>query len=194
MSLRFFAKFTGKHLWRSGFLIKLQTFSPVTLLKRDSNTGAFREIAKFLMNTCFEELLRITTHLTLLRMNLPFLQLTLSLPVSCWAGHNTNLPSDSIISKMVRVNIPFATTFFKEYSPSFLTVCRLIDFAFVVLQLLMFKVCVIIGISKMEFFNFSGNERVNTFLHSQFFVDSHDLSFRFFLIQYSFHAYMPGVH
>ena len=39
-------------------------------------------------------------------------------------------------------------------------VCRLIDFAIVVLTLLMFKVCVIIGISEIEFFNFSVTERV----------------------------------
>ena len=39
-------------------------------------------------------------------------------------------------------------------------VCRLIDFALVVLKLLIFKVCVIIGISKIEFFNFSGTEKV----------------------------------
>ena len=30
-------------------------------------------------------------------------------------------------------------------------VCRLIDFAFVILELLMFKVCGIIGISKINF-------------------------------------------
>ena len=40
-------------------------------------------------------------------------------------------------------------------------VCRLIDFAPVVLKLLIFKVCGIIGISEMEFFRYSGNERVN---------------------------------
>ena len=40
-------------------------------------------------------------------------------------------------------------------------VCRLMDFAFVVLRLLMFKVCGIIGISKIEFFKFSGTEKVN---------------------------------
>ena len=40
-------------------------------------------------------------------------------------------------------------------------VCRLIDFALVVLKLLMFKVCAIIGVSKIAFFNFSGTERVN---------------------------------
>ena len=39
-------------------------------------------------------------------------------------------------------------------------VCRLIEFALVVLKLLMFKVCGIIGISKIEFFYFSGTERV----------------------------------
>ena len=43
-------------------------------------------------------------------------------------------------------------------------VCRLIDFVFVVLELLMFmelfEVCGIIDMSKIEFFNFSGNERV----------------------------------
>ena len=77
-----------------------------------------------------------------------------------WAGDNTDLPSDSNISKTVRVNIAFAATFFKEYSTSFLMVCRLIDFPLVVLNLLMFKVCVIIGISKTEIFNFSGTERV----------------------------------
>ena len=40
-------------------------------------------------------------------------------------------------------------------------ILRLIDFALVVLQLLMFKVYRIIGISKIEFFNFSGTDRVN---------------------------------
>ena len=77
-----------------------------------------------------------------------------------WAGDNTDLTSDSNIPKAVRVNIAFAATLFKEYSTSFLMVCRLIDFALVVLKLLMFKVCVIIGISKIEIFNFSGTERV----------------------------------
>ena len=38
--------------------------------------------------------------------------------------------------------------------------CRLIDFALVVLKLLMFQVCGIIGVSKNEFFSFSGIERV----------------------------------
>ena len=40
------------------FLRKLHTFWPATLLKRDSNTGAFCEIFK---NTSFEEHLRTTT-------------------------------------------------------------------------------------------------------------------------------------
>ena len=38
--LKKFAIFTGKNLSWSLFLIKLQTFRPTTLLKRDSNTGA----------------------------------------------------------------------------------------------------------------------------------------------------------
>ena len=41
-------------------------------------------------------------------------------------------------------------------------VCRLVDFALVVLDLLIFKVCAIIGISKVEFFNFSCNEGVKS--------------------------------
>ena len=74
--------------------------------------------------------------------------------------YGTILPSDSNASKTVRVNFAFTRKFFKQYSISFLMVCRLIDFALVVLKLLMFKVCGIIGISKTEFFNFSGTERV----------------------------------
>ena len=64
--------------------------------------------------------------------------------------------------KTVGVNIAFIKTLFKEYSISFLMVCRLIDFALVVLELLIFKVCGITGISKIEFFSFSGNEKVKT--------------------------------
>ena len=40
-ALKTFALITGKHLCWSLFLIVLQTFRPTTLLKRDSNTGAF---------------------------------------------------------------------------------------------------------------------------------------------------------
>ena len=61
---------------------------------------------------------------------------------------------------MVRINIAIASTFFQEYSTSFLVVCRLIDFALVVLTFLMFKVCVVIGISKTKFFRFSSTQRV----------------------------------
>ena len=39
--LKTFANFTGKHLCWSFFLIELQFSRPVTLWKRDSNTGAF---------------------------------------------------------------------------------------------------------------------------------------------------------
>ena len=78
----------------------------------------------------------------------------------CLAGGNISLPSDSNILKAVRISIDLATAFSKEYSTSFLMVFSLIDFALVVLNLLMFEVCVIIGISKIEIFNFSGAERV----------------------------------
>ena len=39
--LKNFAIFTGKQLWWSLFLIKLQAFRPVSLLKWDSITGVF---------------------------------------------------------------------------------------------------------------------------------------------------------
>ena len=88
--------------------------------------------------------------------------LAVSFPVPHWAGDNGGLPWDSGISRAVRVNIAFTRTFFKEYSISFLMVCRLTDFVLVVLKLLMFKVCGIIDISKIEFFSFSATERVKT--------------------------------
>ena len=56
-------------------------------------------------------------------------------------------------------------TVFKEYLISFLMVSRLIDFARVVLKLLMLKVCGIIGVTKIEFSNISGTERVNKYLY-----------------------------
>ena len=89
-----------------------------------------------------------------------FITLTVSLPVFRWVGDNAGLPSDSNISKTLKVNIAFVATLFKEYSTSFLMVCRLIDFPLVVLKLLMFNVCAIIDISKIEIFNFSGTEMV----------------------------------
>ena len=51
-------------------------------------------------------------------------------------------------------------SFFKKYSISFLMTCRLIDLAPVILWLLMFKACENFGISKIEFLNFSGTERI----------------------------------
>ena len=86
--------------------------------------------------------------------------LTLLLPVTRCAGYNTDLASNSNISKTVKMNIAFKKVFFKEYSISFLIKFRLIDFGLVLLQLLMFKVCGITGISKIVFCNFSGTERV----------------------------------
>ena len=48
-------------------------------------------------------------------------------------------------------------------------VCSLIDFALVVLDILMFNVWGIIGISNIEFFNFSGTETVNINLRNYLF-------------------------
>ena len=87
--------------------------------------------------------------------------LTLSLPVPRWPGDNTVLPTSKQHLESNESKHCLYGTFFKQYSISFLMVCRLMDFAFVVLKLLMFKVCGIIGISKIEFINFSGTEKVN---------------------------------
>ena len=91
--------------------------------------------------------------------NKPYNNVLLSLPVTSCAGYNTNLASKSNISEKMRANIAFTTPSFKEYSISFLMISRLIDFALAVLQLLMFNVCGVIGISKIMLFNFSGTER-----------------------------------
>ena len=57
--------------------------------------------------------------------------------------------------------------FFKEHSTRFLTICRFIAFALMVLKFLVFKVCVITGISKIGFFNFSDTERVKYALNKK---------------------------
>ena len=81
--------------------------------------------------------------------------LTFSLPVTCSVSHNTN---QFLVNGESKHCLQKALS--KEYLTSFLMISRLIDFAFVVLQLLMFKVCGIIELSKNEFFDFSGTERV----------------------------------
>ena len=86
--------------------------------------------------------------------------LTLSFPVPRWAVDNSALPSNNHISKTVSVNSAFTRTLFKEYSMSFLMVCRLIDFPLVVFKVLMFKVYVIIGVTKIEFSNTSDTNKV----------------------------------
>ena len=86
--------------------------------------------------------------------------LTLSHPVPR-SGNNTELPWNNNISKTVKLNIAFTNKSFKEYSISFLMICRLIEFALLVLQLLMLKVCGIIGISKIETFIFPVLKRLS---------------------------------
>ena len=51
--------------------------------------------------------------------------LTPSLPGTHCVDPNTHLPWNSNISKTVKVNIIFKTMFYKEYSISFLMICRL---------------------------------------------------------------------
>ena len=63
----------------------------------------------------------------------------------------------------MRVNTAFTQTFLKELSISFLVISRLLDVALVILYLLMFKICGIIGISKIVFYNFSRAKRVDAY-------------------------------
>ena len=58
--------------------------------------------------------------------------ITLSLSVTRCEGHNTNLPSNRNISKMIRLDMAFTAMYFEENSISFLVTSRLIDFALVV--------------------------------------------------------------
>ena len=94
----------------------------------------------------------------LLMTFVPFLALLL--PVTHCAGHNSDLPSNSNISKSVRANTVFIQRFLNGYLISFLLIPRLIGFSLIILKLSMFKVYGIIRISKIEFFIFSRTERV----------------------------------
>ena len=132
----------------------MQFFKICSLWKRFSSLTLKNHRKNFVSNTLFHG-----THTDYFKFKM--FALNLSFPVPHWAGDNTDLLSDSNISKAVIVNIAFTRTFFKEYSVSLLMLWRLTDFALVVLKLLMFKVCGIIGMSKIEFFNFSGTDMVN---------------------------------
>ena len=59
--------------------------------------------------------------------------LAFSLPVTHCEDHNTDLTSNSNVSKTVKVSIAFRQGFFKEYLISLLMICRLIDFVLVFL-------------------------------------------------------------
>ena len=59
-NFRNFVIFTRKHLRWSLFLIKLQAFKHVTLLKGNSNTGVFLWCCKIFKNSYFGEHLRTT--------------------------------------------------------------------------------------------------------------------------------------
>ena len=53
--LKNFSNFTGKHLCRSLFLIKLDAFRATILFKRDSTTGVFQQNLQNFRNTYLEE-------------------------------------------------------------------------------------------------------------------------------------------
>ena len=57
----------------------------------------------------------------------------LSLPVTHYAGHITDLTSNDKISKTITVSIAFTRKFFKEYSIYFLLMSKKTDVAVAVL-------------------------------------------------------------
>ena len=94
-----------------------------------------------------------------------FKQITIAInPFAPWnllCRSYTDLPSNSNISKTVRVNIFFTQALLKEYSKSVLIICRSTDLAPVVIKFLMINVCGIIGIWKIDFFNFQELKGLN---------------------------------
>ena len=75
----------------------------------------------------------------------------------CWSKYRHTFKQQYL--KNGGTSIAFTPAYFGKCSISFPMISRLIGFAFVALQLLLFKVCGIIGISKIEFFSFSRKER-----------------------------------
>ena len=86
--LKNFANFTGKHLcWRL-FLTMLQSFSPATFLKRDSNPGVLLRSLEHFQNTYSEEPLRTTASVSrfassALNVRTSFLTLCAECQVTC---------------------------------------------------------------------------------------------------------------
>ena len=70
--LKNFANSSGKHLCWSPFLIKLQTWRPATLLRKDSNTGTIRKklqkqsFADILQNRCSQKFRKFHRKITVL--------------------------------------------------------------------------------------------------------------------------------
>ena len=77
-----------------------------------------------------------------------------------FSGSNANLNSNINILKMIEQNIVFMSTYSEDLSKNFPKICKLIYFPLVVLHLLVFKICGIIGILKFKIFNFSSTEKV----------------------------------
>ena len=76
-------------------------------------------------------------------------------------GHDIYLPSNSNVSKKVRINVTSLSMFLKEYSIGFLMMARFIDFVLAVLRLLMFKIYGNFGISKIKVLRYSGFAGLN---------------------------------
>ena len=84
--------------------------------------------------------------------------LTVLLPVTRCADHNTYLPMEKQYLENDKNKHYLLIFFFKGYSISFLMIFRLIDVRLVVLYLLIFKMSGITETLKNVFFNFSGTE------------------------------------
>ena len=128
MSLKFFAKSTGKHLWHSVFLIKLQALSPVTLLKTDSNTGVFQwncEWAPILKNFC-EWLLLLHNNPPDTTENQPsFLLVNPFAPCAPLGGSQYRPTFGQQYLENGKSKHRLCDNIFKEYSTSFLMVLHL---------------------------------------------------------------------
>ena len=107
--------------------------------------------------------------------------LILWFPWTCCVGPNTDLPSNTNISKTVRVNIVSTITFFQEYSVSFLMICKLIGGCFSGYWCLTFVN--LLESRKLIFSIFPVLERLNRILLLGSFLDPKQTAWSFTLFQ-----------
>ena len=88
--------------------------SEVTVL---CNSSSLSLKSAFLQNSQYQKCL---LYLMMLILHKKFLMLTLFVPVPRWVAHNTDLPSDSNISKTIRLNFVFLEQFLKNIQQNFL--------------------------------------------------------------------------